>query len=105
MNRLADCDLSARLTAAEYDTRLVAAQRQLLKLRLASAGLVKNSSLGPGFLIVMEGADAGGKGGAIRRLVQPLDPRHFTVQSYAKPTFDEKRRHFLWRFSSKVGLA
>lgn len=98
MNRLADCDLSARLTAAEYDKRLAAAQRQLLKLRLASAGLVKNSSLGPGFLIVMEGADAGGKGGAIRRLVQPLDPRHFTVQSYAKPTFDEKRRHFLWRF-------
>ena len=98
MNRLADCDLSARLTAAEYDKRLAAAQRQLLKLRLASAGLVKNSSLGPGFLIGREGVDAGGKGGAIRRLVEPLDPRHFTVNSYAKPTFDEKRRHFLWRF-------
>ncbi|MEC9182072.1 MAG: UDP-galactose-lipid carrier transferase, partial [Actinomycetota bacterium] len=85
MNQLADCDLSARLTAAEYDKRLAAAQRQLLKLRLTSAGLVKNSSVGPGFLIVMEGVDAGGKGGAIRRLVEPLDPRHFTVNSYAKP--------------------
>ena len=62
MNQLADCDLSARLTAAEYDKRLAAAQRQLLKLRLTSAGLVKNSSVGPGFLIVMEGVDAGGEG-------------------------------------------
>ena len=74
MNQLADCDLSARLTAAEYDKRLTAAQQALLKLRLASAGLVKNSSLGPGFLIVVEGVDAGGKGGAIRRLVEPSTP-------------------------------
>jgi polyphosphate kinase 2 (PPK2 family) len=50
----------------------------------------------------MEGSDAGGKGGAIKRIVQPLDPRHYRVCAYAKPTFDEKRRHFLWRFWQDV---
>jgi len=36
--------------------------------------------------------------GAIKRLVGPLDPRHVRVVSYAAPTSDEKRHHFLWRF-------
>ena len=46
----------------------------------------------------MEGPDASGKGGAIRHLVEPLDPRHFRVSSFSKPTADEKRHHHLWRF-------
>ena len=50
----------------------------------------------------MEGSDAGGKGGVIRRIVEPLDPRHYSVSTYAKPTFDEKSRHFLWRFWKDV---
>ena len=54
--------------------------------------------LGPGLLLVFEGSDAAGKGGAIKRLVEPLDPRHYRVTSFAKPSFDEKRHAFLWRF-------
>ena len=54
--------------------------------------------LGPALLVIFEGPDAGGKGGAIKRIVEPLDPRHYRVSTYAKPTPDEKRHHFLWRF-------
>ena len=50
----------------------------------------------------MEGSDAGGKGGAIKRIVEPLDPRHYRVSAFAKPSFDEKRKHFLWRFWKEV---
>jgi polyphosphate kinase 2 (PPK2 family) len=54
--------------------------------------------LGPPVCVVMEGWDASGKGGAIKRLVAPLDPRHVRVKSFAAPTADEKRHHFLSRF-------
>jgi polyphosphate kinase 2 (PPK2 family) len=47
---------------------------------------------------LMEGWDASGKGGAIKRLVFPLDPRHVRVAQFAAPTPDELRHHFLWRF-------
>ena len=98
MGRLDDLDLSAKLGSDEYDARLLAAQRKLLSIRLDLAGLLDDPELGPGVLVVMEGSDAGGKGGVIRRIVEPLDPRHYSVSTYAKPTFDEKTRHFLWRF-------
>jgi polyphosphate kinase 2 (PPK2 family) len=48
--------------------------------------------------VVFEGWDAAGKGGCIKRLVAPLDPRHVRVAQFAAPTHDEKRHHFLWRF-------
>jgi len=100
--RLADIDLSAHLSNAEYEERLYRAQRRLLELRLRTGGHLDNPDLGPGVLVVMEGSDAGGKGGAIKRVVEPLDPRHYRVAAFAKPTFEEKRRHFLWRFWTEV---
>ena len=78
------------------------AQRKLLALRLDLGGHLDDPDLGPGVLVVMEGSDAGGKGGAIKRIVEPLDPRHYRVSAFAKPTFDEKRKHFLWRFWTEV---
>ena len=52
--------------------------------------------------MLFEGWDAAGKGGAIKRLVAGLDPRHVRVQSYAAPTEREKRHHFLWRFGPNL---
>jgi polyphosphate kinase 2 (PPK2 family) len=95
-------DLSGRLTNEEYETRMYAAQRRLLELRLHIGGHLDTPQIGPGVLVVFEGSDAGGKGGAIKRIVEPLDPRHYRVSSFAKPTFDEKRKHFLWRFWKEV---
>lgn len=102
MGRLDKLDLAAKISTEEYDTRLYAAQRRLLELRLQTGGHLDNPDLGPGVLVVMEGSDAGGKGGAIKRIVEPLDPRHYRVCAFAKPTFDEKRKHFLWRFWKEV---
>jgi polyphosphate kinase 2 (PPK2 family) len=51
---------------------------------------------------LFEGWDASGKGGAIRRLVAPLDPRHVRVAQFAAPTEDEKRHHFLGRFQAAL---
>lgn len=102
MGRLDDLDLTARIGQAEYDERMYRAQRQLLELRLHTGGHLDRRDLGPGVLVVMEGSDAGGKGGAIKRIVEPLDPRHYRVCTYAKPSFEEKRRHFLWRFWKDV---
>jgi polyphosphate kinase 2 (PPK2 family) len=101
MGRLDDLDLTARLSTAEYERRLAAAQERFLELRLTLGGQL-GTEFGPGLLLVVEGSDAGGKGGAIKRIVERLDPRHYSVYAYAKPSEREKRHHFLWRFWSKV---
>lgn len=94
---LARVDLSQTLSRKKYEKTLVARQEHFLALRLKLGGQVGNQ-LGPPLLILFEGWDAAGKGGCIRRLVQPLDPRHYTVHQYQAPTSREKRHHFLWRF-------
>jgi polyphosphate kinase 2 (PPK2 family) len=53
-------------------------------------------------LVVMEGWDAAGKGGAIRRLTATLDPRLFSVNSIAAPNDLEKKHHYLWRFWTRL---
>jgi AMP-polyphosphate phosphotransferase len=102
MGRLEQIDMTARLSGREYDERLAAAQQRFLELRLEIGGQTTGGAIGPGLLVVMEGSDAGGKGGAIKRMVQPLDPRHYSVYSYAAPSERELRHHFLWRFWSKA---
>ncbi len=96
--RLQDCDLSLKLSKDEEAKRLGKAQRRLLHLRLINGGQLNHGNLGPPVCIVFEGWDAAGKGGAIKRLVEPLDPRHVHVAPFAAPTPDELRHHFLWRF-------
>ena len=97
--RLDELDLTLRLSRSQEAERLAAAQTRLTWLRLSLGGQVGSAPrLGPPLCVVFEGWDASGKGGCIRRLVAPLDPRHARVASFAAPTYDEKRHHFLWRF-------
>jgi polyphosphate kinase 2 (PPK2 family) len=98
MSRLDDVDLSERLDKQEGLDRLEKRQKRLLSARLELGGLIGDGTLGPALCVVFEGWDASGKGGAIKRLVGPLDPRHVTVSQFAAPTEREKRHHFLWRF-------
>ena len=58
--------------------------------------------LGPPLCVLFEGWDASGKGGAIKRLVDHLDPRHVRVVQYAAPTPDEKRHQYLLRFGAAL---
>ncbi len=98
MSRLDALDLSLELSKDEELSRLADGGRRLAQLRLHLAGLLVERPLGPPVCVLFEGWDASGKGGAIRRLVAPLDPRHVRVASFGAPTPDEKRHHFMQRF-------
>ncbi len=101
-NRLDDLDLTQTMSAVESEKRIAAAQKRLLHLRLFSAGLLGPAPHAPGLLVLFEGFDAAGKGGAIRRLTAGLDPRHVRVVPIATPSPEELRHHFLWRFSPSL---
>jgi polyphosphate kinase 2 (PPK2 family) len=98
MGRLDEVDLSLALNRKEEERELSLAWERLTQLRLTLGGLIGTQGIGPPVLVVFEGWDASGKGGSIKRLVAPLDPRHVRVVQFAAPTDDEKRHHFLWRF-------
>ena len=98
MGALDELDLSKKLSKKKEAERLEAAWTRLTQLRLTLGGLIGSGELGPPVCVAFEGWDASGKGGAIKRLVAPMDPRHVRVVQFAAPTNDEKRHHFLWRF-------
>ena len=86
MGALDALDMSLKLSKEEEAERLEAAQRRLLELRLDMAGLTRDDGrLGPPLCVLFEGVDASGKGGAIKRLVASLDPRHVRVAQFAAP--------------------
>jgi polyphosphate kinase 2 (PPK2 family) len=98
MGRLDELDLTLSLTRKEEASELALAWERLAALRLTLGGQIGEGRLGPPVCVLFEGWDASGKGGAIKRLVAQLDPRHVRVVQFAAPTHDEKRHHFLWRF-------
>jgi polyphosphate:AMP phosphotransferase len=69
----------------EYQARLHLLSRKALKKKVST-------------ILVLEGPDAAGKGGAIRRVTAALDARNYQVLPIAAPTDEEKARHYLWRF-------
>jgi len=102
MGQLDKQDMTQRLSKDESDQRIVKAQRRLVQLRLFTAGLLGGGDGAPGLLVLFEGFDAAGKGGAIRRLTSGLDPRHVRVVPVSAPTPLELRHHFLWRFQDSL---
>jgi polyphosphate kinase 2 (PPK2 family) len=98
MAHLGSANPPYEISKKKAEARLAAAQERLLRLRLLLGGQIGAKKIGPPVCVVFEGWDASGKGGAIKRLVTPLDPRHVRVAQFAAPTYDEKRHHFLQRF-------
>lgn len=85
-------DLTQTLPRGEYNTELVRLQAELNELAW-DAHKKKRSSV-----LVFEGVDAGGKGGAIRRITSAVDARLYRTIPIAAPTDEEKAHHYLWRF-------
>jgi len=87
----------ASMEKESYKLRLKRAQKKFEKLvhRCQDRSIV----------LVFEGMDAAGKGGAISRVVQPLDPRQYQVFPIAAPEPHELRHPYLWRFWSKLPTA
>lgn len=85
-------DMSVNLAPDEYGTALKKARAELNSLyRRAKEKKVST-------LLVFEGWDAAGKGGAIRRMTAALDARDCRVIPIAAPTDEERAQHYLWRF-------
>ena len=81
-----------RLSKEKYATKIVKVQRRLAKL--SRSPRMKRHSV----VVVFEGMDAAGKGGAIRRVTQALDARQYAVIPIAAPTDEERAHPYLWRF-------
>ena len=85
-------DLSKKIAQDEYKSRKKELSLELLKCQL----LLRDT--GRKVIILFEGWDAAGKGGAIKRLTEPLDPRGFRVVQISAPTHEESDKIYLWRF-------
>lgn len=79
-----------------YAHDLAALQKRLERIQAA------HITHGQRSVIMFEGWDAGGKGGTIKRLTAPLDPRYFEVWPIGAPSDEAKARHFLWRFWTRL---
>ncbi len=94
--RLDELDQAKSIEQDDYKRQLKKAQLELLNAQLVLRE--KKRSV----IVVMEGPDAAGKGGAIRRVTERLDPRLVRVYSVVKPTPEEYQHHYLWRFWNKL---
>ncbi|MBI1290594.1 polyphosphate:AMP phosphotransferase [bacterium] len=93
---LDNVDLNKTVPPEVYEEKKVTLQ---LKLRRLHDESIKRDLTK---VIVMEGWDASGKGGSIRRLTATLDPRHYNVIPIGKPTQEELDHHYLWRFWTMI---
>ncbi len=84
------------MTATSYATELARWQHRLAEVTRRKR--FRRHSL----VLVFEGADAAGKGGAIRRVTGALDARQYVTVPIAAPTADERRYPWLWRFWQHV---
>jgi polyphosphate kinase 2 (PPK2 family) len=91
-NVLDTLDMTQQLDPKRFDEAL---ERQQGRLNLLQRKALAN---GISTILVFEGWDAAGKGGAIRRITGALDARDYQVIPISAPTDEEKARHYLWRF-------
>ena len=89
---LSKADLSLKYTREEYEAKLDKLQKKIEKLH----GELYRRRIP--VVLGFEGWDAGGKGGAIKRLTAKMDARGYAVNPTASPNDIEKAHHYLWRF-------
>jgi polyphosphate kinase 2 len=91
-----DGSYSKALRFIKYEARLTLLQQELIKLQ---KWVVANNQK---VVIVFEGRDAAGKGGAIRRITEHLNPREFKVVALPKPTAEENGQWYFQRYISQL---
>ncbi len=91
-NVLSELNLKHKLSDSDYDAQLAKWQGRLSEL-------VRDPRFkGRSLLCAFEGADAAGKGGAIRRITASMDARDYQIIPVAAPTEEERAQPYLWRF-------
>lgn len=93
---LSEIDLSPALERSEYKQLLKARQSEMYQL------VHQIYALRIPVVMVYCGADAAGKGGCIKRLLQGIDPRSFRVIGVGAPTKVELAHHYQWRFWTEM---
>lgn len=96
MPKLSEVDLTPSIEDEEYKKELKKLQSRLSELH----NIIYRKKIP--VILCYEGWDAAGKGGNIRRVAYPLDPRGFDVHPIASPQPSEKNRHYLWRFWTRL---
>ena len=96
MPRLSEVDLSPTIEEEEYKKELKRLQKRLSELH----NVIYRKKIP--VILCYEGWDAAGKGGNIRRVAYPLDPRGFDVHPIASPEPHELNRQYLWRFWTRL---
>ena len=96
MPKLKEVDLSPVISDEEYKKELKRLQKRLSELH----NVIYRKKIP--VILCYEGWDAAGKGGNIRRVAYPLDPRGFDVHPIASPLPHELNRQFLWRFWTRL---
>jgi polyphosphate kinase 2 (PPK2 family) len=89
-------NMNLKLTREEYEKQLKILQAELHEL--AFQVYVQKRPV----VIVFEGMDAAGKGGAIKRLTEKMDPRGYVVWPISAPAGEDKERHYLYRFWRRI---
>jgi len=92
VNVLNQLDQQHEISKEEYDEKLLRQQGRVFRLT------TKMRKTQRSLLVLFEGPDAAGKGGAIRRLIHGMDARQYQVQSVSAPTDEERAHPYLWRF-------
>lgn len=94
--RLHDLDLSAKLDKETYNQKLEGLQYEMLNAQQ----FLHNNKIG--LILVFEGMDAAGKGGAIKRVTEKIDPRGYIVHPISAPQPHELRYNYMHRFWRKL---
>ena len=84
------------LAELKYHTALRKQQEELIKLQ---NWVIKNDQK---VVVLFEGRDAAGKGGAIRRITEYINPRHFRIVAINIPTEDERKQWFFQRYINQL---
>ena len=87
-----DMTVAKALRILSHETKLERLQEELIKLQQWV------ESEGEKIVVIFEGRDAAGKGGAIRRITQHLNPRELNVVALSKPTDEEKNQWYFQRY-------
>lgn len=95
-DRMGELDYQTHEDKNEYETELIRLQARLARA-VRSPAFAKRS-----LVLAFEGQDAAGKGGAIQRVVEPLDARHYDITPIAAPAPYERARPYLWRFWRQI---
>ena len=92
-------NIERALRYVDYQKKLEKLQVELI--RLQTWAIHKEERI----IVIFEGRDAAGKGGAIRRLTERINPRHMRIVALSKPTKDERSQWYFQRYIEQLPKA